>query len=319
MDYRSTSPQSSDPFSEEMETESVKEKAILTRPKFNSTNFKSGYMPVENIKPGMTGRKTFAFWTLLVLLFILVIGNLILTVTIIGVLKLGQGMQSIELVPEYEGIKFYGETNLDHIYKRDGKVESFQDEPMEITSRNSPIIMNLVKNGRGAMRTKIDPNETHFRGLNYFEINNTERETIFTVNNPTYENLKYATNLRSKLVNTNRIRSPIDEKLTVDSETMNIRGSEGTNINSEKLTWSADDDIHLTSSNGSIVLLGKEGVFIDLNKVPVARLNNNYITSQFKICVCMPLGKLFRIPIANPNDRVYCDHVSLEPQYNPCI
>lgn len=92
MDYRSNSPQSSDPFSEEMDTSSVKEKAILNRtvPKFNN-NFKAGYMPVENVKPGMRGRKTFAFWTLLVLLFILVIGNLILTVTIIGVLKLGHG------------------------------------------------------------------------------------------------------------------------------------------------------------------------------------------------------------------------------------
>ncbi|XP_028138075.1 beta-sarcoglycan [Diabrotica virgifera virgifera] len=320
MDYRSTSPQSSEPFSDEMDTASVKEKAILNRsvPKFNN-NFKAGYMPVENIKPGMRGRKTFAFWTLLVLLFILVIGNLILTVTIIGVLKLGHGMQSIELVPEAQTIKFFGETNLDHIYKRDGKVESFEDEPMEITSYSSPILLNLVKNGRGTLKAKIDPNETYFRGLNFFDINNTHKESIFTVNEPVYENLRRVNNFRSKHIRTNKISSPIDESLTVDGESITVKGAEGTNINGKTITWSADQDIHLKSINGSIVLLGKEGVFVDLNKIPVARLNNNYITSQFKICVCMPLGKIFRIPVANPNERVHCDHVSMEPQYNPCI
>lgn len=41
------------------------------------------------------GRKTFAFWTLVVLLFVLAIGNLILTFTILAVLRLGQGEYGI--------------------------------------------------------------------------------------------------------------------------------------------------------------------------------------------------------------------------------
>lgn len=71
----------------------MKDKVLASKscPKFHNNNFKAGYMPVENMKPVMRGRKTFAFWTLLILLFLLVIGNLALTVTIIGVLKLGQG------------------------------------------------------------------------------------------------------------------------------------------------------------------------------------------------------------------------------------
>lgn len=76
----------------QMDSSAMKEK-MLTRKSssFQNNNFKAGYMPVENMKPEMKGRKTFAFWTLLILLFLLVIGNLILTITIIGVLKLGQG------------------------------------------------------------------------------------------------------------------------------------------------------------------------------------------------------------------------------------
>lgn len=87
--YRSNSPQNSKVSSDEMEELTISDK-VLTN-KILNNNFKTGYMPVDTVKPEMRGRKTFAFWTLLILLFLLVIGNLALTVTIIGVLKLGQG------------------------------------------------------------------------------------------------------------------------------------------------------------------------------------------------------------------------------------
>lgn len=37
------------------------------------------------------GRKTFAFWTLVCLLFVLTVGNLILAFTILAILRLGHG------------------------------------------------------------------------------------------------------------------------------------------------------------------------------------------------------------------------------------
>lgn len=45
----------------------------------------------------MTGRHTFLFWTIVWLIFVLTVGNLILTLTIIGVLRLGRGMQYMEV------------------------------------------------------------------------------------------------------------------------------------------------------------------------------------------------------------------------------
>lgn len=44
------------------------------------------------------GRKTFAFWTLVCLLFILAIGNLFLTFTILAVLRLGQGKKINKII-----------------------------------------------------------------------------------------------------------------------------------------------------------------------------------------------------------------------------
>lgn len=46
----------------------------------------------------MTNRNTFAFWTIVWLIFVLAIGNLVLTLTIFGVLRLGKGMEFLEAI-----------------------------------------------------------------------------------------------------------------------------------------------------------------------------------------------------------------------------
>lgn len=33
----------------------------------------------------------------------------------------------------------------------------------------------------------------------------------------------------------------------------------------------------------------------------------------------MPQGKLFRLPIANVNDHVYCHQADMSAKFNPCI
>lgn len=72
------------------------------------------------------------FWGLIVLLFVLVIGNFILTLTIISFFKIGMGMESIKLIPELKTIKFYGITDFNKIYKKDGIIESYRDSPVVI-------------------------------------------------------------------------------------------------------------------------------------------------------------------------------------------
>lgn len=49
----------------------------------------------------------------------------------------------MEFLSEHNAMKFFGETNLDHVYKKDGVIESFKDVPMSITSENGSVIFNL--------------------------------------------------------------------------------------------------------------------------------------------------------------------------------
>lgn len=75
------------------------------------------------------------FWSLIIVMFIIVIGNFILTLSIISIFKIGFGMESIELVPEAKSIKFYGSTDFKTVYKKDGVIESFRDDPMVVEGK----------------------------------------------------------------------------------------------------------------------------------------------------------------------------------------
>lgn len=72
------------------------------------------------------------FWGLIILLFLLVIGNFILTLMIISFFKIGMGMEAIKLVPEFNIIKFYGTADFNKIFKKDGLIQSFRESPAVI-------------------------------------------------------------------------------------------------------------------------------------------------------------------------------------------
>ncbi|CAH0730114.1 unnamed protein product, partial [Brenthis ino] len=269
------------------------------------------------------GRKTFAFWTLLCLLFVLAIGNLILTFTILAVVRLGDGLESMEFLTEHNAIKFFGETNLDHVYKRDGLIESFQDTPMSITSENGSVLFNLLTRlSRSDTKLVVNTSGIFIKGVHSLELMDPETgEQVFSTANPEVTITDVIKNLHAKQVSTKRISSPVDEDLTFRSETSAyLRGSEGTHMESKELYWSADQDIYLKSINGSVVLSGKEGVFIDVRYLPIALPLNKekyHGTGQFKVCVCMPQGKLFRIAVPN-GLKVTCSHVNMTGELNPC-
>ncbi|VVC86811.1 unnamed protein product [Leptidea sinapis] len=242
------------------------------------------------------GRKTFVFWTLVCLLFVLAIGNLLLTFTIIAVLRLGHGLESMEFLPEHNAIKFFGKTNLDHIYKKDGVIEN----------------THLIVNTSGVF----------IRGVNSFElVEPATGERVFSTNDARISLAQPLNNLLAKQISTKRLSSPVDEDLLIRSDTsLHLQGAEGTRMESKDIHWNADQDIHLKSINGSIVLSGKEGVFIDVRYLPIAMPLNrdNRGVGQFKVCVCMPQGKLFRVAVPT-GQKVTCSHVNMTGDLNPCL
>jgi len=131
-------------------------------------------------------------------------------------------------------------------------------------------------------------------------------------------------NLFAKMASTSRLTSPIDEALLMNSTKgkLLLRGAEGIEMKAKEIILSADQNVQLKSFNGDIFLSGNKGVYLDIKNIPIVEEHAGIKieNKQYKICVCMPQGKLFRVPISNVNhnaQRGACAHFS--PTFNPCM
>lgn len=312
-------------------TLSLRDKALIKRNinRHHNSNFRAGYVPVHEQslhKTGLRGRKTYAFWTLVMLLFFLALGNLLLTFIILGVLRLGQGMESLELVPEKSLIMFYGNTDLDRIYKRDGKLEGFSECPVEMIGDNGSVYINLVdKEGRVTEpRINVNHSSTTVTGVHSFDVRDPlTGHSVFSTGFPNFGLPRGVKKLDIRMAQTQRITSPVNSSLFLRSDTYTrLRGTEGTRMEGREIVWSADQDIYLKSVNGSVILSGHEGISVDVKSIPIALGDGGNPTSvQYKVCVCMPEGKLFRVPVPSGgnNKHVGCHNVNLSSQTNPCM
>jgi beta-sarcoglycan len=61
-------------------------------------------------------KRRYCLWTLTLVLAILGLCNLFLNITVIAVLRISQGMEAIEVIPDENLVKFYGRTDLDKVY-----------------------------------------------------------------------------------------------------------------------------------------------------------------------------------------------------------
>lgn len=62
-----------------------------------------------------TEKKRYCLWTLTFILAVIGLCNLLLSITIIAVLRVSQGMESMEVIPDENLVKFYGTTDLDRV------------------------------------------------------------------------------------------------------------------------------------------------------------------------------------------------------------
>lgn len=285
-------------------------------------NWREKMMEDENDLKKRSGRHTLAFWGLIVLLFALTLANLALTMTIISVLRVGRGSEYLEIVPEDNSVKF-NNVDLDRIQKRDGVIEGFLDRPMSIGGENGDVLFNLVfRNGHVHNRFYMGLNETHFRNVNHFDVRSpVTGELVFSTTKPTYNLKESPVNLRSSSVTASRITSAVDENLQVQTRgKLIISGAEGVTLNGKEQVWTADQNIHLRSINGSVALSAPKGGYY-FDRIPVIQLENGIRSGelQFKLCVCLN-GQLFRVAVPRGlhGSKITCTHFNVTAHFNPC-
>ncbi|XP_043267229.1 uncharacterized protein Scgbeta [Venturia canescens] len=273
-----------------------------------------------------SSKKRYCLWALTLLLGIVGLCNLLLSITIISVLRVSHGMEAMEVIPEADLVKFYGRTDLDKVFVQESICQGYGDEPVELIGDDSSVLLSVRNrrhnNPKG--RFSVQPNGTTFSMVESFEVKDSRTgDSLFSTNFPNFGLPSGVGKLAVNLAETHRVVSPVNSSLTFESNRqITIHGAESTTMESKAIVWMADNNVYIKSNHG-IVLNGKKGIFLDVAKMPVTRtsyqLNNDETTAQYKICVCMPQGKLFRVPVApGSNLRVNCARIATSPELDPC-
>lgn len=287
----------------------------------------NGVLKTDNMVDAFaSSRKRYCLWTLTFALAAVGLCNLLLSITIVVVLRVSQGMEAMEVIPEENLIKFYGRTDLDKICLRSGICQGYGDEPMVLMGDEAGVQINL-KSHRDQTRSNVQvlPNGTSVSMVESLEIADPQTGSpYFSTNFPNFGLPAGVEKIDIKIAETHRIASPVNESLNIKSDKqISMHGAEGARMEGKEIVWTADNDIFLRSINGSIILGAKDGIFIDVKSIPVVPnsvLNRPDVGQQYKVCVCMPQGKLFRIPVppGAANARVNCARVSVTPENDPC-
>ncbi|XP_017103581.2 beta-sarcoglycan [Drosophila bipectinata] len=277
----------------------------------------------SRLHPGHEGRNTFAFWTIVVILLALTVGNLVLTLTIVGVLRLGKGVQGMEVIPEVDVIKFYGSTDLERVLTSSyGQIHGFSDVPVTISSdAEDGVHIRVFRNGNGASTNERDRIVLNKEGVliqatNLFEVKDPkDRQPVFTTHRPQYNIPGGVNSLQAKVMSASGIASPVDEALRLESDgRLSIRGAQGVFLDGAKVDIQAEHHISINSTQGATILEGGAGIFLDMNRIPIVSSEMGLRTGsvQYKICVCMPHGTLFRIAIPRVHNgpKISCAHFS---------
>ncbi len=122
-----------------------------------------------------------------------------------------------------------------------------------------------------------------------------------------------------------RIVSQLEGSLNLLTDShMRVRGNEGIRIQGREVIFSADHDLLLRSINSSVILDGADGLFLDTDNLAISPSSSREDpvsqkpVAQYKLCICMPQGTLFRIPILEGTDTIHCDSIDLFSEENPC-
>lgn len=169
----------------------------------------------------------------------------------------------------------------------------------------------------------------NLESFDVYEPKKKSKKSAFSTTFPNFELPKGVESLYIQKASVSRITSGLDVPLSFDgssNSSVQLRGNEGLHLQGKEILLRADQNLSLRSINGSIILNAVDGVFLDVDKLAVApskhKLNveDTYQKPiiQYKLCICMPKGVLFRIPVLEGTNTFHCGSVDLTEE-NPCI
>nr|CAG4648935.1 EOG090X0F7H [Polyphemus pediculus] len=241
-------------------------------------------------------------------------------------------MESIEVLPGANLIKFFGDFEMDKVIKADGIISGFSQSPVQITSQGSDIhiqVDNALDPGLSPL-LNVGQDLVEFLNIDSFDMyepKKTPKSSAFSTTFPNFGLPKGVQSLHVKKASVSRITSALNDPLSLQSDSsIRLRGNEGLRIKGKELLFRADQNLHLRSINGSIILDSYDGVSLDVASLGISPTKHDLdseeipekAVAEYKMCICMPQGVLFRIPVLEGTDTIHCDSIDLNED-NPCM
>ncbi|CAB1332089.1 unnamed protein product [Coregonus sp. 'balchen'] len=295
---------------------SMREKAIERRAtnKEHNSNFKAGYVPIEEErlhKTGLRGRKGNMAVCIIVLLFLLALINIIITLVIWTVIRIGpSGCDSMEF-HESGLLRFKQKADMGVVHPlHKSTVGGRKDQDLVITGNNNPVVFQ-----QGSTKLSVEKEKTSI--TSDMGISFTDPRTQNTFFSTDFENHEFhlpkgVKVLSVKKASTERITSNASSDLSIkgDSKAI-IRGNEGVFIMGKTVEFRMGGDIELRAEN-SIVLNGS--VMVSVTRMPNSSVGANVYFDEGllrdKLCMCADIT-LFRVQVKYQN-------MGCQTSDNPC-
>ncbi|RMC14111.1 hypothetical protein DUI87_09200 [Hirundo rustica rustica] len=280
---------------------SMREKAVERRNvnKEHNSNFKAGYIPIDEDrlhKTGLRGRKGNLAICVIVILFILAVINLIITLVIWAVIRIGpNGCDSMEF--HESGLLRFKQVSdmgvIHPLYK--STVGGRRNEDLVITGNNQPIVFQ-----QGTTKLSVEKDKTSITsdiGMEF--VDPRTQNTLFSTDYETHEfHLPNGVKiLNVQKASTERITSNAtsDLNIQVDGRAI-VRGNEGVFITGKTIEFRMGGNMELKAEN-SIILNGT--VMVSPSRLPSSSHGeqfNNGNWLRFKLCMCAD-GTLFKVQV----------------------
>ena len=209
------------------------------------------------------------FWAIYLTLLIIAVGNLITTMVIINVLRIGpEGMEAIEFAPLEKAIKFFGNADLGHVYQHNGVISGFAGEDLEIIGDDASIVIQADKDDIQSPRMTLSEEGIFVDNVHDLSVLDPETgDVVFSTSDPELQLPAGVNHLQTEETEVNSVVSGVGEDMMIRSDRrLEVRGAEGVMLEGREMSLTSSEDISLESVEGEVTLDG--GVMLDTVMLP---------------------------------------------------
>ncbi|XP_023340656.1 uncharacterized protein LOC111710761 [Eurytemora carolleeae] len=258
------------------------------------------------------------WWAIYLFLFCLSIANLITSILVIRLLGVGLGgLEYLEISEAESEVLMWGEADLGSILVKDGEITGYEGEPLHFASKDKQIEVQSF--GLNGPKLDISNRSVSLQNIHDFNLlHPSSGELFFSSSDPEWKIPEGLKELRvdELKVGEGGIISPPGNQLRVQAQgQVRISGAEGNVVEGRRVELISRDSILLesTGARGGVELRG--GVSLDTVMLPRGGAGFQDEISQYKLCICLPSGKLFKVEMSEFQE-VGCAMV--DPRKSPC-